>query len=195
MVEKIDPSLLVDTHGDYLFRYALFKVQDESLAEDLVQETYLAAMKSLESYEGRSSERTWLTAILKHKIVDYYHKHSKEVTFDITDLERMGTDQFFKRNDGWSGFWNKKFRPARWNMPPDEALESKEFYKVLEKCLNNLPSKVENVFRFRELESIDSKEIREVFNLSASNYWIIMHRARLSLRRCMEVNWFNSGTR
>lgn len=190
MEENIDLNLLVDNHGNYLFRYALVKVRNEHLAEDLVQETYLAAVKSFESYLGNSTERTWLTSILKNKIADHYRKYGKEVTIETSDIERLDTKRFFKP-DGWIVFWTKKFRPARWDMSPENALENKEFYVVLEKCLSDLPDKIESVFRFRELDGNGSKEVREVFNLSSSNYWIIMHRARLSLRRCMEVKWFN----
>ncbi len=191
MEKNIDVNHLVDNHGNYLFRYAFVKVRDESHAEDLVQETYLAALKSFESYEGRSTERTWLTSILKNKIADHYRKYGKEITFDAADIESLNTKRFFKP-DGWIVFWKKKFRPARWNMSPEDALENIEFYETLEKCITDLPDKIESVFRFREFEGIGSKEVQETFNLSATNYWMIMHRARLSLRSCMEVNWFNS---
>jgi RNA polymerase sigma-70 factor (ECF subfamily) len=189
--EKIDLDQLVDNHSDYLFRYALVKVRDESLAEDLVQETYLAAVKSLESYEGRSTERTWLTAILKYKIADYYRKYSKETAFDITDLERLETEKFFT-NDGKIINWSKQFRPAHWSISPYKSLENREFYEVLERCLKDLPDKIESVFRLREMDGFDSTEIQKAFHLSPGNYWVMMHRARLSLRRCMEVNWFNA---
>lgn len=191
MQEKIDLDQLVDNHSDYLFRYALAKVRDESLAEDLVQETYLAAVKSLENYERRSTERTWLTAILKFKIADHYRKYSKETAFDITELEQLGTEKFFT-NDGKILNWSKQFRPTRWNLSPFKTLENSEFYEVLEGCLKDLPDKVESVFRLREIDGVDSTEIQEALHLSPGNYWVIMHRARLSLRRCMEVNWFNA---
>jgi len=189
---KIDLNRLVDDHGDYLYRFALVKVRSETIAEDMVQETYLAAVKSLESYKGKSTERTWLTAILKHKIMDHYRKYSKEENFDDTESERLGILKYFKRENGWSGFWNEKFRPARWNISPEQDLENKEFYEVLEKCLTELPDKIESVFRMRELDGEDSKNVQEIFNLSPNNYWIIMHRARLSLRSCIEINWFRT---
>lgn len=191
MQEKIDLDHLVDNHSDYLFRYALVKVHDESLAEDLVQETYLAAVKSLDSYEGRAAERTWLTAILKFKIADHYRKYSKETTFDTSEIERLETEKFFT-NDGEIINWSKQFRPARWSISPYKSLENREFYEVLEKCLSDLPDKIESVFRFREMDGVDSREVQEVFHLSPGNYWVMMHRARLSLRRCMEINWFNA---
>ena len=192
MQHKIDLNRLVDDHGDYLYRFALVKVRSETIAEDMVQETYLAAVKSLESYKGKSTERTWLTAILKHKIMDHYRKYSKEVNFDDTESERLGILKYFKRENGWSGFWNEKFRPARWNISPELDLENKEFYEVLEKCLTELPDKIESVFRMRELDGEDSKNVQEIFNLSPNNYWIMMHRARLSLRSCIEINWFRT---
>lgn len=190
MQKNISLNLLVDNHGNYLFRYAIVKVRDESLAEDLVQETYLAALKSFGSFQGKSTERTWLTSIMNNKIADHYRKYGKEITVEASDIESLDTKSFFKP-DGWIVFWTKKFRPARWDMSPENALENKEFYAVLDNCLTELPDKIESVFRFRELDGISSKEVQEAFNLSPSNYWMIMHRARLSLRRCMEVSWFN----
>jgi len=192
--EKIDLDLLVDDHGDYLFRYALAKVRNETVAQDLVQETYLAAIRALESYRGQSSARTWLTSILRHKIADHFRKQGKEITLEALGGDQLGTERFFSHEKGRSGFWDRKFRPRKWDTSPQNALENNEFYEILEKCLAKLPDKIESVFRFRELDGVDSREVRDVFNLSASNYWIIMHRARLSLRRCMEVHWFNAET-
>lgn len=189
---KIDLECLVDDHGDYLFRFAIAKVRDATLAQDLLQETYLAALKSADSYGGKSTERTWLTSILKNKIADYYRKYGNEIAFDAADLEMLNTERFFSRSDGWGGFWNKRFRPARWNTSPYKILENKDFYMVLDQCLSDLPAKVEQVFRLREVQGTASKEVREAFELSSSNYWIIMHRARLSLRSCMELNWFRT---
>src|SRR5688572_2814348 len=100
---NIDPTKWVDEHGDYLFRYAIVRLRDETLAEDIVQETLLAAIQSLASYSGKSAERTWLTGILKHKIIDYYRKNSRQIQITEEDTDLSGFDHFFKREDEWDG--------------------------------------------------------------------------------------------
>lgn len=194
MQKKIDTEQLVDHHGDYLFRYAFIRVREEGLSEDLVQETFLAAVRSAESFKGESSERTWLTAILRNKIIDHFRKSSRESTFDNSDLEEIDSAKFFQREDGWSGFWSKKYRPSEWNASPETVLENKAFYEILEKCLDELPDKIGKVFRSKELEELESDEIRKIFDISSSNYWVMLYRARLALRRCMEIYWFRPNS-
>lgn len=187
---RIDPTVWVDEHGDYLFRYALMRTRDESLAEDAVQETLLAAIQSLASYSGKSSERTWLTSILKHKIIDYYRKNSKHVQFEDEDLDLTHFDHYFKRTDEWDGHWTIPLRPVEIEETPEKVFERSEFWDVLNSCLSALPARVARVFALREMDGLTSEEICEAFSLSASNFWVIMHRARMQLRTCVEFKWF-----
>lgn len=187
---RIDPTMWVDLHGDYLFKYAMMRLRDDSLAEDAVQETMLAAIKSMSAYGGQSSERTWLTSILKHKIIDHFRKSSKMVQFTDEDLDLTGVNKFFERNDAWDGHWQETLRPVDIGDNPEELLERGELWAVMQKCMSGLPTRVADVFSLREMEGLTSDEICEVFGLSPNNFWVIMHRARMLLRRCIEINWF-----
>jgi RNA polymerase sigma-70 factor (ECF subfamily) len=185
-----DPSAWVDEHGDYLFRYAVVRLRDEIVAEDIVQETLLSAIQSLKSYGGKSTERTWLTSILKHKIVDHFRKSVREVPIGEEETDLSGLDVYFERDDQWTGHWNNDFWPTDWNLSPEATLERSEFYMVLEGCMSKMPERVAGVFAMREMDGLDSSEICELLNLSSNNFWVIMHRARMLLRRCIELNWF-----
>ena len=190
---NIDPASWVDEHGDMLFRFAFARLRDESLAEDMVQETLLSAIQSLKSYSGKSTERTWLTGILKHKIIDFYRKNSKQVQITDEDTDLSGIDHFFDRPDKWDGHWAIPLRPVDPEQSPEQVMERSEFWEVMNGCLSALPSRVANVFTLREMDGLTSDEICDVLSLSASNFWVIMHRARMQLRRCIEIKWFRQA--
>ncbi len=190
---NIDPAAWVDDHGDYLFRYALVRLRDETRAEDAVQETLLAALQSLDSYAGKSSERTWLTGILKHKVVDQIRKSCKEVPFEPSDTDLSEFDPLFERQDEFKNHWSDTLSPRIWNRSPEEAVQQSEFFATLGNCIGKLPERVAHVFTLREMNELDTEEICGMLELSTSNFWVIMHRARMSLRRCIEINWFMKG--
>lgn len=187
---NIDPAVWVDEHGDYLYRYALIRLRNEARAEDAVQETLLAALQALDSYGGKSTERTWLTGILKHKIIDTIRKACREVPIEPADLDLSEFDPLFERPDEFQGHWSDTLSPRIWHRSPEDALQQTEFFNVLQKCISKMPEKVATVFSLREMDELDTDEICEVLGLSAGNFWVIMHRARMSLRRCIEINWF-----
>ncbi len=187
---NIDPTVWVDEHGDYLFRYALMRLRNETLAEDVVQETLLAAIQSLASYVGKSTERTWLTSILKHKIVDHYRKSSRETTIDPSETDLSEFDKFFERDDEWQNHWNVRLAPRGWTQNPEAVFEQNEFFEVFQNCLSKLPERAANVFALREMDGFEAVEVCEILGLSSNNFWVMMHRARMSLRRCIEINWF-----
>ena len=189
----IDPGQWVDEHGDYLFRYAIVRLRDESLAEDCVQEALLSAMQALGSYSGRSTERTWLTGILKHKIIDHFRKHSREVPLDPAETDLSEFDPLFQRDDEFTDHWNDYLSPRIWLRSPDEALQEGEFFGVLHNCMSKLPERVASVFSLREMNGLETDEICEILSLSSNNFWVMMHRARMALRRCIEINWFMKG--
>lgn len=186
----IDPARWVDEHGDCLFRYAVTRVRDEGTAEDIVQDTLLSALKGLASYTGKAAERTWLVGILKNKIADHYRRSSRETAFDPTDMDLSEFDPMFERSDEWENHWHDTLSPRIWNRSPEESLEQNEFFAVLQDCLSKLPERVANAFTLREMNDIDAGEICEILSLTPSNFWVMMHRARMSLRRCIEINWF-----
>jgi len=188
----LDPALWVDEHGDSLFRFAFMRLRDETLAEDMVQETLLSAIQSLKSYGGKSTEKTWLTGILKHKIIDHYRKNSHQVQLTDEDTDLSGVERMFERPDAWDGHWAIPMRPVDPEQSPEQAVERGEFWDVMNGCLSAMPDRVANVFTLREMDGLDSDEICELLSLSASNFWVIMHRARMQLRRCVEIKWFRT---
>ncbi|HZT57747.1 MAG TPA: sigma-70 family RNA polymerase sigma factor [Pyrinomonadaceae bacterium] len=185
-----DPAAWVDEHGDYLFRYAMLRLRDSSVAEDLVQETFLAALRAHETFAGRGSERTWLTGILKHKLADHFRRLGRETPASQLEGEAFEHAELFRSSGEWKGHWVADCAPAEWRATPEELLEQGEFFRVLDECLRPLPARVSGAFVLREFDGLESEEICEVFGVSANNLWVMLHRARTHLRRCIELNWF-----
>lgn len=184
-----DPQEWVEQHGDYLFRCALLRVRDRALAEDLVQETFLAALQSQDRFAGQSSERSWMVGILKHKIVDRFRKDIREQPAeDPAALEQgLEDDGSF---DG-DGHWKlDQTAPMDWPDHPGSVLERKQFWEVLGRCVGKLPPKMAQVFTLREVDEVESDAICDMLNLSPSNLWVLLHRARKHLRQCLEANFF-----
>jgi len=180
-----DPETWVDQYGDYLYRFTLARIKDQAVAEDLVQETFLAALHGLKKFKGHSTVKTWLSAILKHKIVDYIRKKSRQREINDSDLMTETVDGFFHSNGSW------KIRPAKWDTEPSKVYEQREFMDTLFKCLADLPERQSKAFTLREMEGYSTKEICNVLQISSTNSWVMLHRARMFLRRCLEISWFN----
>lgn len=180
----LDPSTWVEQHGDVLFRYALRRVRDAAVAEDLVQETFLAALKARDRFEGRSAVQTWLVGILKRKTIDWMRTRARRGGATGSDaLEAAVSDQYDER-----GIWRNEIR----DWPGGETLiRSREFQQALSACLAKLPGRMGDAFVLREMESMESEEICEVLGISSSNLWTTLFRARSLLRKCLEENWFD----
>lgn len=183
-----DPKTWVEQHGNYLFRYALIRVRNETVAEDLVQETLLAAFQARGRFSAESSERSWLTGILKHKIMDHFRRLARECTVLADDvlppeLEGRFDDLGLWKHDPETG-------PADWGSDAGSQMERKEFMAALEQCLAKLPPRCADAFVLRELDAVDSEQIQETLGISPSNFWVLLHRARMQLRLCLEQNWF-----
>lgn len=182
------PERWVDEHGDVLYRYALARVRKPEVAQDLVQETLLAAMRSYEKFAGQSSVRSWLCGILKHKLCDYFRKRGRETSF--TDLEFLADecgDRFVPK-----GFWVHMDGPREWRPDADEVMHRAEFWETMRTCLGTLPERIATVFMMREMDEIESKEICATLAISESNLWVMLHRARMALRDCLAMNWFEN---
>lgn len=182
---NLDPETWVDQYGDYLYRFALARIQDQAVAEDLVQETFLAALHGRKSFKGHSAVKTWLSAILKHKIVDYLRKKSREQTINDTDTITETVDGFFHNNGSW------KILPEKWKLDPSKIYEQREFMDTFFKCLTKLPDRLSKVFMLREMEGYSTKEICNALQISSTNSWVMLYRARMFLRRCLEPFLFN----
>lgn len=183
MQKDLEPEKWVDEYGDLLFNFAYSRVNDRELAFDLVQDTFTAAFAGRSKFEKRAAESTWLISILKNKIIDHYRSKSAKKTTSID--EDFGTDAF---ND--KEHWQQESLPQFWAKSLDETQENDEFNSILERCLKRLNEMQKAVFSMKYLDDVESETICKELNISASNYWVLVHRAKLQLRTCLEKNWF-----
>lgn len=181
-MRSIQANDWVNNYGDMLYSFTLMRVNDKGVAEDIVQETFLSAWKSRETYKAQASEKNWLYAICKNKIIDYYRKKS---TIKEQYAEFDNSNVYFDEAEHWT----KETAPNEWGIQYNQPVETKEFYGVLEKCKKKLQSMQEKVFVMKYLEDFDAEEICKVLGITSSNYWVIIHRAKLQLRKCIETNW------
>lgn len=173
-------------HGDYLYRFALARLRDTHQAEDVVQETFLAAVNN-NTFAGQSSPRTWLTGILKHKIIDLMRKSGREMpASDLMSEHDANMDEFFDA----SGSWVDKIEGLN---APDNALEQKQFLSVLEGCLDKIPNKLSTLFMLRDVHETSNEEICKELNITSTNAWVMLYRARMGMRKCLEINWIGKS--
>jgi RNA polymerase sigma-70 factor (TIGR02943 family) len=189
---KLDPQKWVERYGDYLFSYAVGRVNDSGKAEDLVQETFLAALKARQGFRGGSTERTWLTSILKRKIIDTYRKKysSKESSFG----EHEGTvfdGDFYRSEEPFKGHWLEGSGPNSYSFLPEGELEQEELMKFINLCIENLQPQLAAAFIMRMIDEEDSDTICKELSITPSNLWVMLHRARLRMRECLEKKWLN----
>ena len=189
-VISADPSTWVDRHGDYLFRYAMFRLRDASVAEDGVQEALLAALQAHSTFAGRGSERTWLVGILKHKITDHFRRLSREAPANQLEGDAFEHDELFRESGEWVDHWKVEHAPIEWHTNPAELLEQGEFWEVFNRCVSPLPARTASAFTLREIDGLGSEEICEILGVTVNNLWVMLHRARIHLRNCIELNWF-----
>ncbi len=179
-----DARTWVEEHGDALYRYAMSRLGRHDLAEDVVQDTFLAALSARGRFEGRASSRTWLVAILRRKIVDRLRRGEGQGPGAQAGSTGAPGPLFDK-----SGVWINP--PSRWTLP-DQAMESDELRAVLDDCLDRLPDQLAEPFLLREVDGLDAEEVRRSLDLTAGNLRVRLHRARLLLRGCLERNWFDA---
>ena len=183
-----DLSAELEAHRGYLLRVARLQLRDEALAEDVVQETLLAALSG-SGFSGKSTLKTWLTGILKHKIVDAIRRKRREpvASAEFGDIEAEldieDVDALFKANGAWEA------PPADWG-DPEEALNQRQFLDILDFCLQKLPPNTARAFMMREVMELETDEICKELAITANNLWVMLYRARMALRHCLEQNWF-----
>lgn len=182
--ESCDPSTWVDEHGDAMYRYALIRLQDPALAEEAVQEAFLAGLEAKDRFQASSSERTWLIGILKRKIIDHYRTRARSQRAEHEDEQTPDGDDFFDNRGKWK---TKPLAPAN---EPRSAVEQREFWDVFMHCLSELPRRLADTFCLRELEDMTTDEICKLLGITPTNLWVILHRSRAKLRHCIEVGWF-----
>jgi RNA polymerase sigma-70 factor (ECF subfamily) len=176
-----EPGELLKHYGDALYRYALARLRQCEDAEDAVQDTLLTAFKARGQFQGRSHPRTWLMAILKRKILDRLRAAAR----DANGTDSQNLDAWF--ND--RGKWRRS--PRRWHDPADAA-ERSEFWRVLHSCLGKLPNRMAAAFTLRTMDDRAPDEVCRQLDISSSNLWVLLHRARLRLVRCLQIHWFDA---
>ncbi len=178
----IDPTKWVDRYSDYLFNYTIVRVNDREVANDLISETFLAGLKSMKNFKGESTERTWLISILKRKIVDYYRK--------INSNKGRAEVKVNYNSDDNEGDWLEEQISDLSDKTAEDTMENEELGMAILECLDQLNEKQAAIFKMKTIDGIDTDAICNEFNISPSNLWVIIHRARTSLAKCLEKNWF-----
>lgn len=176
-----------DEHADYLFRYALPRLRDRHIAEEVLQETFLAALKSVDKFRGDSSPRTWLVGLLRRKIADHYRKRYREGMGESIDTTDPTIDAWFDEKGAWIA------GPKRYELDPVELQQRADFWTVVQSCLQALPDRLADAFTLRVVDNREPDEVCKVLSITPTNLWVALHRARARLRACLEAKWFQSG--
>jgi RNA polymerase sigma-70 factor (TIGR02943 family) len=179
---KLDPEKWVDRYTDYLFNYTIVRVNDREVANDIIAETFLAGLNSMKNFKGEASERTWLVSILKRKIIDHYRrinsqKGKSEIKMNFPNRELEGE-------------WLEEKVADLSDKTAEDQMENQELRLAILECIEQLPEKQAKIFKMKTIEEIDSDTICNEFKITPSNLWVIIHRARTSLAKCLEKNWF-----
>ncbi len=177
----------VDKYADMLFAFAVVRVKDDAIAQDIVQDTFLSAWKAREGYKGEASEKNWLYTILRNKITDHYRKLSRtNVSLGLED----DTQDMFSENGHWTSDSAKQITDWQ-SEAASQRVESKEFVEILTRCREKLKEIQNAAFTMKYLDDLDSSEICKVLGITPSNYWVLIHRAKLNLRNCIQKNWMD----
>ncbi|MEO1010604.1 MAG: sigma-70 family RNA polymerase sigma factor [Bacteroidota bacterium] len=179
----LHPENWIDLYADYLFNYTVTRVSDTEIAKDLVQETFFAGLKSADNYKGDAAERTWLVAILKRKIIDYYRKiNSKKGKAEIRMSYNSGADS--------EGDWLEERVADPFSNYENDSIENEELGLAIQGCISKLPKKQAQVFTMKTIRGMSTEDICKELNINPSNLWVMIHRARTSLMGCLNQNWF-----
>jgi RNA polymerase sigma-70 factor (TIGR02943 family) len=181
-----DPRMWVELYDRYLRHFALSRINNAEIAKDLVQDTFLAALASLENFQRRSSVKTWLTGILRNKIVDYYRACQRERAVADFDFEGIAVDKMSGGHNQWSLWTN------RLDLNPAACFEQMEFFEVFGRCLAGLPMRLAYIFILHAFVGLSTDEICEALNISKTNCWVMLHRARKLLRLALQARWISA---
>ncbi|WP_179345401.1 sigma-70 family RNA polymerase sigma factor [Winogradskyella ursingii] len=179
----INPNNWIKAYSDYLFNYTITRVNDRVIAQDLVSETFLAGLKSMKNFKGEASERTWLISILKRKIIDHYRKiNSKKGKAEVRMSYNTGNED--------EGDWMEERIADPFDKTAQDTMENSELGDAIYDCLAKLPEKQAEVFKMKTILNYETETICNELDITASNLWVIIHRARTALAECMKENWF-----
>lgn len=193
MTQNQRASEWVDLYGDLLYNYAYHRVNDEFIAQDLVQDTLLSAFQSLDSFREEASDKTWLMRILKNKIIDHYRKtRTPRGRFEEVSFKReVSLNEFFDQD----GEWHMSQGPRSWDTQADSLIENNQLKEALNACLSLLRGLGASAFQMKYLEEIPSDEICKELEITSSNYWVLIHRAKLQLRACLDKSYFQESAK
>ena len=191
--QQSDPEMWVELYGDALFKYAIVRLRNPTQAEDAVQETFLAALKGRKRFAGRSAEKSWMVGILKNKIHDCFRQAGREMPFTDLEFYARGESENFVKEGLRCGAWLESNAPQDWPNP-GQHLDDELFWKAYHHCFRRLPRPIATVFSLRELDGLEGREVCALLNISQSNLWVMLHRARMALRQCLETHWFSRET-
>jgi len=190
-ISKLNPQNWLSAFADELYCYAIHKTGNKDQAEDLVQDTFFAALKTIESFKGQCSERTWLYRILKNKIADHYRKASTKYEVPYLNFETDNSsylDTYFTKE----GDWKENALPKDWGIDISSGIENKELGMAIQTCVEKLPESQKHLIVLKLVEEEETETICKELKISPSNYWVMIHRAKLQLRACLERTWFNA---
>lgn len=172
----------VELYSDSMYSWAYHKTSNKETAEDLVQETFLAAVQSFTKFKGDSNPKTWLFAILNNKINDHYRSSFRKPTISDTTI----FETLFDSNDQWK----PEQRPQQWADDTGHLLDNDEFQQTLQNCMKKLPENWFSAIQLKFMEEKNGETICQELGITPTNFWQILHRAKLQLRKCLELNWF-----
>ncbi|MFC7356622.1 sigma-70 family RNA polymerase sigma factor [Jejudonia soesokkakensis] len=177
----IDAENWVDRYSDYLYNYTIVRVNNHEIAQDLISETFLAALKSKDNFKGEATERTWLIAILKRKIIDYYRK--------INSKKGKAEVRITYKSEDSEGDWLEERASDPHDKTAEDTMENEELGMAIHNCLDTLNKRHAAIFKLKTIEDYDTEAICNEYNITASNLWVIIHRARTAMADCLEKNW------
>tara|TARA_B100000795_G_scaffold91023_1_gene66325 strand:+ start:23020 stop:23571 length:552 start_codon:yes stop_codon:yes gene_type:complete len=177
----INEDQWVDRYSDYLYNYTIVRVNDHEVAQDLISETFFAGLKSASDFRGEASERTWLISILKRKIVDYYRKRSSNKGSAEIHMSHLGNED--------QGDWLEERIHDPYDKSAEDTMENEELGNAIHECLDDLHPKQAAIFKMKTIDNLHTEAICNEYNITPSNLWVIIHRARTSMADCLEQNW------
>ncbi len=179
---QLNPNKWIDLYSDYLFNYTITRVNDREIAKDLIQETFFAGLKSMKNFKGEASERTWLISILKRKIIDYYRKINSNKGKAEVRMSYISDDQ--------EGDWLEERVEDEGYLNAEESMENTELGDAIYNCMSKLSDKQATVFKMKTILGYETETICNELDITASNLWVILHRARIQMAECLEKKWF-----
>ncbi|WP_404310341.1 sigma-70 family RNA polymerase sigma factor [Neorhodopirellula lusitana] len=176
----------VEHYGDSLYRYAMSRLRDTNAAEEVVQQAFVAGLEHQDQYTGKGSQQGWLMGILKRKIIDFVRQQTRLAPSESFETAAP-PDTFFDQD----GNWNKNLRDTL--LRPLDSVDKEEFWPIFQGCMNSLPQRQAGAFSLREIDGLGSPEICKQLQVSPSNLWVLLHRARLRLATCIKMRWLQES--